>query len=162
MQKIIAIDFDGTIAADAYPGIGDMLPRASEVINSLYDNDFIIVIWTCRQGALQHDAEKWLFDHGIKYHYFNANIPGQTTKYGYDSRKIGADVFIDDRNLGGFPGWEAVADALLPADPVFYYYCPRCNILQNKGAVCSLCGAKQTPEKWFILKGDENESNDNE
>jgi len=115
---MIAIDFDGTIADDAYPGIGDMMPGAGEVINRLYDSGYIIVIWTCREGELQKQAEKWLFDHGIKYHYFNANIPGQTTKYGYDSRKIGADVFIDDRNIGGFPGWSAVADDLLSEDEV--------------------------------------------
>ena len=32
------------------------------------------------------------------------------------SRKINADVYIDDRNLGGLPGWSAVWQMLNPED----------------------------------------------
>ena len=30
------------------------------------------------------------------------------------SRKINADIYIDDKNLGGFPGWSEVWQALNP------------------------------------------------
>jgi hypothetical protein len=30
------------------------------------------------------------------------------------SRKIDADVFIDDRNVGGFPGWSEIWQMLNP------------------------------------------------
>jgi hypothetical protein len=32
------------------------------------------------------------------------------------SRKIDADIYIDDRNLGGFPGWSEVWQMLFPFD----------------------------------------------
>ena len=30
------------------------------------------------------------------------------------SRKIDADIYIDDRNIGGFPGWSGVWQILIP------------------------------------------------
>jgi hypothetical protein len=30
------------------------------------------------------------------------------------SRKINADIYIDDRNIGGFPGWSGVWQILNP------------------------------------------------
>ena len=32
----------------------------------------------------------------------------------YISRKIDADIFIDDRNIGGFLGWHKIRQELLP------------------------------------------------
>jgi len=32
------------------------------------------------------------------------------------SRKIDADIYIDDKNLGGFPGWTKVWEMLCPEE----------------------------------------------
>ena len=38
----------------------------------------------------------------------NCSFPEESENLDGYSRKIHADVFIDDRNLGGFPGWGVV------------------------------------------------------
>jgi hypothetical protein len=43
----------------------------------------------------------------------NKNYPEET----YDetiSRKIDADIYIDDKNFGGFPGWSEIWQSLFP------------------------------------------------
>jgi hypothetical protein len=45
---ILAVDFDGTIVKDEYPGIGKALPGAIQAINELYDDGYCIIINSCR------------------------------------------------------------------------------------------------------------------
>ena len=42
---------------------------------------------------------------GIKYHYFNENFPHLIDRYGGDTRKISADIYIDDKCLFDIPTW---------------------------------------------------------
>ena len=105
---IIAIDFDETIVHSDVFKIKGLVDDAPRVIRKLYDAGHIIIIWTCREGVTKEDAKNTLWNHKIPYHYINENVPGQSVLYGVDCRKIGADVYIDDKNLYGFPGWLAV------------------------------------------------------
>ncbi|MBR8535399.1 hypothetical protein KDU71_07490 [Carboxylicivirga sediminis] len=106
MKKLtIAIDFDGTVCTYAqWPKIGQPQEYAKDVINKLYDEGHTIIINSLREGVYQHQAERWLEQHGINYHHFNENSPANIKKY-YECRKIGADVYIDDRNINGLPKW---------------------------------------------------------
>jgi hypothetical protein len=110
---IIAIDFDGTICFDAYPGIGCIQPYAAETINKLHDAGHYIIINTCREGNLLNEAVNWLLDKGIRFNRVNDNHPDATKKYKWNARKIFADIYIDDRNLGGFPGWMEVYNSMI-------------------------------------------------
>lgn len=104
---IIGIDFDGTICEHKYPGIGKLLPKASEVINKIHEFHKIIII-TCRHT--EQDIQNmimFLKTHNIPYDLINENDPELIEQMG-DCRKIYADVYIDDHNLGGFSGWEDV------------------------------------------------------
>ncbi len=104
---IIAIDFDGTIVDHIFPDIGDIKPNAKEVINRLFDEDHYIIIWTCRYEPNDVRAMmEYLAVQGIKYHALNQNCPNLD----FSPRpKIYADVYIDDRNLGGIPeNWEVI------------------------------------------------------
>lgn len=104
---IIAIDFDGVIAdGSKYPAIGKMLPGAATMIKRLHDAGNYIIINTCRTGKPMESAIRFLLDNGITYDAINEQNPEMTKAYG-DTRKIFADVYIDDHNLGGFPGWES-------------------------------------------------------
>jgi hypothetical protein len=117
---IIAIDFDGTIVDHEFPRIGKLLPGAKEVINEWYDKGYFILIWTCRNNYEPDHPEwdqapigavtKFLEKNGVKFHGINQQQPG--LGFYLESRKIFANVYIDDRNLGGFPGW-SIAHAMV-------------------------------------------------
>lgn len=105
MKRIIAVDFDGTIAEHIYPEVGTLKPHAKDVINHLYNMGHKIIIWTCRYGQPAELAKEALKEWGIKYHTFNEHLPEVKEMFGNDTRKVMADVYIDDRNLGGIPDW---------------------------------------------------------
>ena len=112
-MMIIAVDYDETIVQDSFPHVGTLKPDAKEVINELYDNGHFIIIWTCRHGENADDAHKFLTDNGIKFHSFNEHKPENIEKYGNDTRKIFADIYIDDKNLGGLPEtWKEIREVL--------------------------------------------------
>lgn len=102
---IIAIDFDGTISRGKYPAIDGLQPYAAEVINRLYQQGHYLIINTCREGIRLTEAINFLLQNDIRFNRVNDNIPGTEKEYGWNARKIFADIYIDDRNLGGFPGW---------------------------------------------------------
>ena len=105
----LAIDFDGTIADEAFPGIGRIKPGAKEFINKLYEEGNNILINTCRSGSFEGDVENFLRRHGVKYHYINSNLPKSIEYFGQDCRKLSADIYIDDKCLMGLPStWEEI------------------------------------------------------
>ena len=117
--KIIAVDFDGTIVENAFPDIGKEMPEAITTLKRLQNAGYFIVLWTCRNGAGLKDAVNWLYLNGFTPGSVNENSP-ENLKY-FESvikdhgegRKVFADIYIDDRNLNGFPGWNTVAEKLL-------------------------------------------------
>lgn len=107
---IVAIDFDGTICRGTFPCIDGLQPGAREVITRLYEEGHYIIIWTCRTGEALLTAINWLLEMGVPFNSVNAGCPENLRQYGQDGRKVYAHVYVDDKNLGGFPGWE-VAEA---------------------------------------------------
>lgn len=109
-QVVLAIDFDGTICEVSYPEIGREREGAKEFINKLYDEGYLIVINTCRSDDGEVKAAQMARDflrlRGIKYHNFNENPQHLIEAYGCDTRKISADVYIDDKCLFNLPTWE--------------------------------------------------------
>ena len=51
--------------------------------------------------------------HGLEFFAINKSHPDEVFN-GSMSRKIYADIYIDGRNIGGFPGWSAVWQMLNP------------------------------------------------
>lgn len=113
---IIAIDFDGTICTADYPEIGREREGTKEFINKLYDEGYAIVINTCRTDDGVHPAAQMAKDflkiRGIRYHAFNENMPHIIEHYGCDTRKISADVYIDDKCLFDLPSWSQKYDII--------------------------------------------------
>lgn len=102
---IIAIDFDGTISRGKYPAIDGLQPYAADVINRLHQSGHYLIINSCRSGDQLLEAINWMLHQGIPFHRVNDNHPEQSAIYKNNSRKIYAHLYIDDKNLGGFPGW---------------------------------------------------------
>ncbi|HOU68487.1 MAG TPA: HAD hydrolase family protein [Paludibacteraceae bacterium] len=103
---IIAIDFDGTICRSDFPVITGAMPYAKEAINQLHKDGHYIIIWTCRTGKNLLDAINWLLQEGIAFDRVNDHNPDNAAQYGHDGKKVYADLYIDDKNLGGFIGWK--------------------------------------------------------
>jgi hydroxymethylpyrimidine pyrophosphatase-like HAD family hydrolase len=103
----IAVDFDGTIVEDGYPDIGKPMLFAFETLRELQKQKHQLILWTYRSGAELEAAVEFCRENGIEFYAVNNSYPEEIYDTGY-SRKIHAHVFIDDRNLGGFPGWSKV------------------------------------------------------
>jgi len=109
---IIAIDFDGTLCIDRYPQIGVPAPNAVATMKQLAEDGHYLIINTCREGDLLVDAINWMLERGIPFNRVNDNHPEATAKYGSNARKVFATLYVDDRNIGGFPGWSEVYEAV--------------------------------------------------
>lgn len=106
--KIIAVDFDGTIVDDKYPAVGKAKLFAFETLKQLQNDGYRLVLWTYRSGKALDEAVEFCSKNGIEFYAINNSFDGEDFDKETQSRKINADIFIDDRNLGGFPGWGEV------------------------------------------------------
>jgi hydroxymethylpyrimidine pyrophosphatase-like HAD family hydrolase len=113
---IIAVDFDGTIVEHRYPKIGKPLPFAFETLKTLQSKGHLLILWTVREGDLLSEAVEFCRKNGVEFYAVNKNFPEENFVQDQVSRKIIADIYIDDRNFGGFPGWGFVAQKLLGDD----------------------------------------------
>lgn len=107
-NKKLAIDFDGTIVEDAYPGIGKPKIFAFETLKKLQAEGYRLILWTYRHGKPLDEAVEFCRKNGIEFYAVNSSFEGEMFDHNEASRKLDADLFIDDRNLGGFPGWGEV------------------------------------------------------
>ncbi len=106
---IIAVDFDGTIVENKYPEIGKERLFATDTLKMLIKERHQLVLWSCREGKLLDDAINWCKDRGVEFWAINRDYPEEDiTKNRHFSRKIKADLFIDDRQVGGLPDWGTI------------------------------------------------------
>ncbi|MDR0428107.1 MAG: hypothetical protein LBH12_05840 [Dysgonamonadaceae bacterium] len=101
---VIAVDFDGTIVEHDYPKIGKPIPFAIDVLKKLHEERHTLILWTMREGDLLQEAIDYCKSKGLEFYAHNQNFQGEELKEG-DSRKLSADIFIDDRNIGGLIDW---------------------------------------------------------
>lgn len=107
MSKVIAVDFDGTIVTHEYPRIGKEIPFAIETLLQLQRDGYRLILWTVRSGKLLQEAVDYCQSRGLEFYAVNANFPNEEMDAG-DSRKVNANIYIDDRNVGGLPDWGVI------------------------------------------------------
>lgn len=115
-KLVIAVDFDGTIVEDAYPKIGKARIFAFETMKRLQQDGHRLILWTYRSGSKLEDAVEFCKENGITFYAVNQSFPEEQ----YDntvSRKIYADIYIDDRNIGGVLGWGEVFQLITNETP---------------------------------------------
>lgn len=153
---IIAIDFDGTINIDndgRYPECGTVRPWAGTVISFMHKLGIKVVIWTSRDVAYNQEEKKmydhltpmlnFLDSHGIEYDAINKSI--QFAPYHYNSRKIYAHMYVDDRGYG----WAET-------DDIFLYVLRKFLIricgftYPSAQLVVDRCKKFEDPEPWMI------------
>ncbi|MDT0677815.1 BT0820 family HAD-type phosphatase [Autumnicola musiva] len=112
----IAVDFDGTLVENQYPEIGKSMLFAFEVLKKLQDEGHRLILWTYRSGVKLEDAVDFCRKKGIEFYAVNQSYPEEEFDSSI-SRKILADIFIDDRNLGGMIGWGEIYQKLTNEKP---------------------------------------------
>lgn len=115
-ELIIAVDFDGTITTNPDMG-GELIlqEHCKEVLMRLYDDGVTLVLWTCRSGIALKQALDFLSQQGL-FHIFvsvNEQVPEVYDKYYPEvAKKVGADIYIDDKNLGTVIDWYDIENKL--------------------------------------------------
>ena len=106
----IAVDFDGTIVEHKYPRIGKEIPFAVETLKSLAAEGNKLILWTSRDGELLEEALAFCRERGLEFYAVNSNYPPGAlfTQKAGRSCKVVADLYIDDRNVGGLPDWGTI------------------------------------------------------
>lgn len=96
-NKIIAVDFDGTLCVNKYPEIGE--PRYSVIkrLKAEQEAGAKIILWTCRREKQLAEAVYWCSVQGLKFDAINENLKSTTERFGDDTRKVSATEYWDDR-----------------------------------------------------------------
>lgn len=105
LPKIIAVDFDGTLVTDAWPEIGEPNTKLVSELKALQkDFGVKLILWTCRNNALErsmlNEALNFCTKHlNLKFDAVNDNIKEAISLTGQNTRKIYADLYIDDKSI---------------------------------------------------------------
>ena len=110
---IIAVDFDGTIVEHRYPAIGPELPFAIDTLRQLAAEGHRLILWTVREGQYLDDAVEFCRSRGLEFYAVNRDYPEEEPERNNRfTRKLKADLWIDDRNLGGLPDWGTIYEMI--------------------------------------------------
>lgn len=102
--EFVAVDFDGTLCADAFPEVGEPKPFVIDYVKRLAEEGSKIILYTSRENGsrkLLDEAVAFCKAQEIPLYAVNEN-PGNphATEYGLtpaDGRKVFADLYIDDK-----------------------------------------------------------------
>ena len=110
----IAVDFDGTIVEHRYPKIGKEKPFAIETLRRLASEGHKLILWTSREGDLLQEAVDFCKGRDLMFYSVNSTVPDNLMFRDSQGKcpKLLADVYIDDRNLGGLPEWGVIYEQI--------------------------------------------------
>lgn len=109
----IAVDFDGTIVEHKYPAIGKEIPFATATLKMLQRDGHRLILWTVREGELLDEAVAFCRARGVEFFAVNSNYPDENEdRTAIRSRKLKADLFIDDCQVGGLPDWGVIYELI--------------------------------------------------
>lgn len=91
---IIAVDYDGTLDIN-----GTLNEQLIGFLKAKQAMGNTVILWTCRDGRSLQEAVTNLAKAGLRPNYVNANCPQAVKMLGHDSRKVYADIYIDDRGV---------------------------------------------------------------
>lgn len=97
-NMIIAVDFDGTLCGEIYPEVGKPNMQLIDALIKRRMAGDKLILWTCREGEPLEKAVNWCNRLGLYFDAVNDNLPEIIEMWGNNSRKITADLYIDDRS----------------------------------------------------------------
>ncbi len=106
---IIAVDFDGTICENRWPEIGIPNTKLIKRLIKMREKGHRVILWTMRTHSpfygrepgsrdLLSEAVAFCEAQGLFFDGINEPDPDNARQFGDDSRKIYADIYIDDHN----------------------------------------------------------------
>lgn len=100
---IVCVDFDGILCDNKFPSIGRPNYEMISLVRQLIDTGQEVVLWTTRNGKELEDAVNWCEDYGLHFCAINDQAPSNKAeykdKYPIETRKVYADIYIDDHNI---------------------------------------------------------------
>ena len=101
-NTVVAVDFDGTLCKSVFPDCGEPIIEVVNFVKEIKKKGAKIILWTCREGEVLSIALDWCKEYGLEFDYINENDPKRTELWGSDCRKVGADLYLDDRAINVF------------------------------------------------------------
>lgn len=151
LPTIIAVDFDGTLVEDRYPDIGEIKQEVWDVVKRAKADGCRIILWTCRTDHQLRDAVEFCAAHGLVFDTINKNIPEVRNLYGGDTRKVFADLYIDDRFASVSTQGELTRQPVvrlsnarnsIHSHSVVRRVCACCGVEDHFNPVCPYCGCR--------------------
>jgi hypothetical protein len=95
----LVVDFDDTIALNAWPDITGLVPEAKESLVLLHNAGHHITIWSARNSRVIHsETVRALALQNMKAYLDSNGIPYDVIDYGTEGKPVG--VYCDNRALG--------------------------------------------------------------
>ena len=103
LPKIVAVDFDGTLVEDNFPDIGRPYIEMFQTMIYLRSKGVKVILWTSRNfyknRDLLEEAVQFCREHELEFDAINENVQEVQELTGEDTRKVYADLYIDDKNV---------------------------------------------------------------
>lgn len=100
---ILAVDFDGTLVENKFPGIGQPDHVIAEAVRAYQKMGWKIILWTCRTDEMLQSAVDFCANVlDIQFDAVNDNLPEVQQYFGGNTRKVFANLYWDDRNAALF------------------------------------------------------------
>lgn len=96
--QIAAVDFDGLLVENKFPEIGKIRQPIFNAVKRLQERGWKIILWSCRTDEMLSEAIAFCTNHGLVPDAVNENIKEVQEYFGGDTRKVFANIYIDDRN----------------------------------------------------------------
>jgi hypothetical protein len=96
--SILAVDFDGTLVTNEFPRIGEVNPEVWNAVKAYQDKGWKIILWTCRTDLMLQEAVEFCCERGLTFDAVNDNLKEVKEFYKGNTRKVFANLYIDDRN----------------------------------------------------------------
>ena len=98
-DRIIAVDFDGTLCENAWPGIGEARCGVIDYVLRQQMTGAKVILWTCRRNERLEEALRWCAARRLSFDAVNENLPEIIERFGGDCRKVYADEYLEDKAL---------------------------------------------------------------
>ena len=86
-----------TRASDDYPAIIRPNEKLIAALRMMKEMGYELILWTCRGCDDLDEAVVWLREQGLNFELVNENSPAIIEYFDFDSRKIFADEYWDDK-----------------------------------------------------------------